>query len=76
MTLSLSSKMSVASTDGLLGLDLSACNPELLSSGLTTSRSSSVPAKPFGMDAVTDSEKPGSWANGDNTAPVAGGIFS
>ena len=53
MTLSLSSKVSIASTDGLLGLALIACNPELVSSGLTTSRSSSVPAKPFGMDAVT-----------------------
>jgi hypothetical protein len=45
--------VSIASTDGLLGLALIACNPELVSSGLTMSRSSSVPAKPFGMDAAT-----------------------
>ena len=31
--------MSIASTDGLLGLALIACNPGLVSSGLTTSRS-------------------------------------
>jgi site-specific recombinase XerD len=53
MTLSLSSKVSIASTDGLLGLALIACNPELSSSGLTTSSSSSVPAKSFGTDAAT-----------------------
>jgi hypothetical protein len=53
MTLSLSSKVSIASTDGLLGLALIACKPELFSSGLTISRSSSVPAKPFGTDAAT-----------------------
>jgi hypothetical protein len=33
MTLSLSSKVSIASTDGLLGLALIACKPELFSSG-------------------------------------------
>jgi hypothetical protein len=53
MTLSLSSKVSIASTDGLLGLALIACKPELFPSGLTTSRSSSLPAKPFGTDAAT-----------------------
>ena len=53
MTFSLSSKVSIASTDGLLGLALIACKPELFSSGLTTSRSSNVPAKPLGTNAAT-----------------------
>ena len=35
MILSLSSKVSIASTDGLLGLALIACKPELFPSGLT-----------------------------------------
>jgi streptogramin lyase len=54
MTLSLSSKVSIASTDGLLGLALIACNPELVSSGLTTSVITEFPfptpnSAPFGI---------------------------
>ena len=53
MTLNLSSKVSIASTDGLLGLALIACKPELFFVRLDHQQSSSVPAKPFGTEAAT-----------------------
>ena len=45
MTFSLRISVSIASTEGLLGLALMACKAETFSSGLTTSRSSRVKAR-------------------------------